>query len=86
MKTKDRKTQCLNENRLIVPRFRHLRRIERYLAENCCFEATICRVHSVFQLFCAAARNPLAKLVPATTRMPRGIGFFHQMDRGGFGC
>ena len=37
MKTKDRKTQCPNRNRLIVPRFRHLRRIERYFAENCCF-------------------------------------------------
>ena len=37
MKTKDRKTQCPNRNRLIVPRFRHLRRIYRYFAENCCF-------------------------------------------------
>ena len=37
MKTKDRKTQCPNKNRLIVPRFRHFRQIERYCAENCCF-------------------------------------------------
>ena len=37
MKTKDRKTQCPNRNRLIVPRFRHLSRIERYFAENCGF-------------------------------------------------
>ena len=29
MKTKDRKTQCPNKNRLLVLHFRHLRRIER---------------------------------------------------------
>ena len=34
MKTKDHETQCPNKNRLIVPRFRHLRRIERYFAGN----------------------------------------------------
>ncbi len=37
MKTEDRKTQCPKRNRLLVPRFRHLRRIERYFAENYCF-------------------------------------------------
>ena len=37
MKTKDRKTQCPNKNRLMVPRFRHFRRIERDFAENYCF-------------------------------------------------
>ena len=35
MKTKDHKTQCPNENRLLDLHFRHLRRIERYFAENC---------------------------------------------------
>ena len=47
MKTKERKTQCPNRNRLIVPRFRHLRRIWRLFAENCGFCTTVCRVHAV---------------------------------------
>jgi hypothetical protein len=51
MKTKDRKTQCPKINRLLIPRFRHLRRIERYFAENCCFATTSCQAHSVFHGF-----------------------------------
>ena len=51
MKTKDRKTECPNRNRLIVSRFRHFRRIECHFAENCCLSTTICRVHSVSYRF-----------------------------------
>ncbi len=57
MKTKDRKTQCPNRNRLIVPRFRHLRRIERYFAENCCFCTTACQVHADFRGFPRVPRS-----------------------------
>ena len=58
MKTKDRKTQCPKENRLIVPRFRHLRRIERYFAGNCCFYTTNCQTHSASYRFYRACYDP----------------------------
>ncbi len=48
MKTKDRKTQCPNINRLLVLNFRHLRRTECYFAGNCCFATTSCELNSVF--------------------------------------
>ena len=61
MKTKDRKTECPNRNRLIVSRFRHFRRIECHFAENCCLSTTICRVHSVSYRFYRAWNDPSAK-------------------------
>jgi hypothetical protein len=57
MKTKDRKTQCPNKNRLLGLHFRHLRRIERYFAGNCCFCTTVCQIQAVFRGFPRAPRS-----------------------------
>jgi len=57
MKTKDRKTQCPNKNRLLGLDFRHLRRTECHFAENCCFCTTVCQVHAVFRGFPRAPRS-----------------------------
>jgi len=67
MKTKDRKTRCPNRNRLIVPRFRHFRRIEWYFAEKCCISTTVCQVNSVCCRFFRARYDLPAKLAPART-------------------
>ena len=65
MKTKDQETQCPNRNRLIVPRFRHLRRIECYFAENCCFCTTVCQINSDFAGFSALDTARFAKDGPS---------------------
>jgi hypothetical protein len=57
MKTKDHKTQCPKRNRLFGLNFRHLRRIERYFAANCCFVTTNCQTHAISHGFLHRAEN-----------------------------
>ncbi len=83
MKTKDRKTQCPNRNRLIVPRFRHLRRIERYFAENCCFCTTACQVHADFRGFPRVPRSERSAPSRFSRRCRMGTSWWAAASRSG---